>query len=335
MNTTQRKSPLKRITTSKFASVLSSMGGLIALLLIFCLLSKPFSTADNLIGITLQVAIYAVLASGISFVLIIGGAELSAGSTVGLTGVLLGLAIRAGIPLWACFVLTLLAGAVLGAFNGFMVTKMHLIPFIATLGTQYMYRGFTYLLSNGTSISIREVVKNDADLEFLKGLGAGKVFNVIPILTVVMVAFALIVGIILSKTILGRKIFATGSNVDAARLSGINTDRITIIAYIFSGVGGALAGIMLTTRLLSAQPTAGTSYELEGIAASVIGGVSMMGGQGSISGAVMGAFVVGVMRNGLNIMGVNAFIQQVITGLIIIVAVYGDIMRRRREANRK
>lgn len=326
---------LKRRTTSKFASVLGGMAGLIGLVVIFALLSEPFRSLDNLIGISLQVAIYAVLACGISFVLIIGGAELAAGSTVGLTGVLLGLFIDAGIPIWASFILVLIAGALLGAFNGFLVTKMHLIPFIATLGTQYMYRGFTYILSSGTSISIRQVVKSERDLAFLRTFGSGKVFGVIPMLAVVMVIFAVIVGVILSKTILGRRIFATGSNVDAARLSGINTDLITTIAYMFSGTGAALAGIMLTARLLSAQPTAGTSYELEGIAAAVIGGVSMMGGQGSIAGAVMGAFIVGVMRNGLNILGVNSFVQQVITGLIIIVAVYFDIMRRRSEANRK
>lgn len=325
----------KQRTTSKFASVLGGMAGLIGLVVIFALLSEPFRSLDNLIGISLQVAIYAVLACGISFVLIIGGAELAAGSTVGLTGVLLGLFIDAGIPVWVSFILVLVAGAFLGAFNGFLVTKMHLIPFIATLGTQYMYRGFTYILSSGTSISIRQVVKSEKDLAFLRTFGSGKVFGVIPMLAVVMVIFAVIVGIILSKTILGRRIFATGSNVDAARLSGINTDLITTIAYMFSGTGAALAGIMLTARLLSAQPTAGTSYELEGIAAAVIGGVSMMGGQGSIAGAVMGAFIVGVMRNGLNILGVNSFVQQVITGLIIIVAVYFDIMRRRSEANRK
>ena len=142
-------------------------------------------------------------------------------------------------------------------------------------------------------------------------------------------------SIVLSKTVLGRKIFATGSNVEAARLSGINTDKITTIAYMFSGGMAGLAGIMLTTRLLSAQPTAGVIYELEGIAASVIGGVSMMGGQGTIPGAVMGAFIVGIMRNGLNLMGVNTFWQQIITGVIIIVAVWADIMRRRREVSKK
>ncbi|MEG1516126.1 MAG: ABC transporter permease [Clostridia bacterium] len=325
----------RRIASSKFGSILGSMLGLIVLVLIFSVLSEPFRAVNNLVGITLQVSIYGVLACGIAFVLIIGGAELSAGSTVGLSGIVLGLLLQKGMPTLPSFILVLLCGAFLGAFNGFLVTKMHLIPFIATLGTQYMYRGFTYMLSAGTSISIRKVVSSEQTLEMLKNFGSGKLFGVIPMLTVVMFVFAVVVGIILSKTVLGRKIFATGSNVEAARLSGINTDRISIIAYAFSGIGAALAGIMLTTRLLSAQPTAGTSYELEGIAAAVIGGVSMMGGQGTISGAILGAFVVGVMRNGLNILGVNSFVQQVITGMIIIGAVYIDIMRRRREAKRK
>ncbi|QNM05253.1 ABC transporter permease [Qiania dongpingensis] len=322
-----------KITRTKFANFLGSMAGLFGLIIIFSILSRAFLTVDNVISITLSVAIYATLACGISFVLIIGGAELSAGSVVGVAGAIFCVSLRAGIPAWICIIITIGCGILCGLFNGFLVTKMHLIPFIATLGTQYIFRGATYIISSGSSISVREVA-SEGDLAGLKFIGSGKILG-IPMLVYIMVICAVILTIVLSKTTLGRKIFATGSNVEAARLSGISTDKITTIAYMFSGGMAGLAGVMLTTRLLSAQPTAGTSFELEGIAASVIGGVSMMGGQGTIPGAVMGAFIVGIMRNGLNLLGVNTFWQQVITGVIIIVAVWADIMRRRREASKK
>ncbi|MCD2491640.1 ABC transporter permease [Lacrimispora sp. NSJ-141] len=322
-----------KIARTKFANFLGSMAGLFGLIIIFSVLTRTFLTVDNFISICLSVAVYATLACGISFVLIIGGAELSAGSVVGVSGAVFCVSLRAGIPAFACILITLACGMLCGLFNGFLVTKMHLIPFIATLGTQYIFRGATYIISNGSSISVREVA-SEGDLPVLKFIGSGKILG-IPMLVYIMVICAIILSIVLSKTVLGRKIFATGSNVEAARLSGINTDKITTIAYMFSGGMAGLAGVMLTTRLLSAQPTAGMSFELEGIAASVIGGVSMMGGQGTIPGAVMGAFIVGIMRNGLNLMGVNTFWQQIITGVIIIVAVWADIMRRRREASKK
>lgn len=325
----------KKISSSKMLDFIKSLVVLVLLIILFAALSEPFRTVGNMVSIALSVSIYGVLACGVSFVLISGGADISIGSTVGLTGVVLGLLLRGGMAAIPAILVALVLGALLGVFNGFMVTKMHMIPFIATLGTQYAYRGLTYILSSGTSISIRDSARDSGTLEFLKTFGSGKVFNQIPILIPVMFAFAIITGIVLSKTVLGRRIYATGSNPEAARLSGISTDLIMMIAYGFSGLGAGLAGVMLTVRLLSAQPTAGTSYELEGIAASVIGGVSMMGGQGNIAGAIVGAFVIGVMRNGLNILGVNSYVQQVVTGAIIIGAVYIDIMRRRREEARK
>lgn len=320
-----------KMRSSKMYAFAKSLLVLVILILIFSILSEPFRTVNNMVSIALSVAIYGVLACGISFVLICGGSDISIGSIVGLSGVFMGILIREGFDAVPAILLTMLCGAVLGGINGLMVTKMHMIPFVATLGTQYAYRGLTFIFSGGSSISIRTAARDEATLDFLKVLGSGKIFGTIPILIPVMFTFAIIVGIALSKTVFGRRIYATGSNPEAARLSGINTDFIMTAAYAISGLGSGLAGVMLTTRLLSAQPTAGTSYELEGIAASVIGGVSMMGGQGNIAGAVVGAFVIGVMRNGLNIMGINSYVQQVVTGLIIIGAVYLDITRRRKE----
>lgn len=332
MQATDKK---KKLTSSKMFDFVKSLMVLLILILLFAVISAPFRTINNMINIALSVAIYGVLACGMSFVLISGCSDISIGSTVGLTGVVLGMLIRAGFGPIPAILLTVLAGAFLGTLNGLMVTKMHLIPFIATLGTQYAYRGLTYILADGSSISIRTVAKDEATLNLLSTLGSGKIFNYVPILIPVMFAFAIITGVLLSKTVFGRRIYATGSNPEAARLSGINADRIITSAYAICGAGAGLAGVLLTTRLLSAQPTAGQSYELEGIAASVIGGVSMMGGQGNIAGAIVGAFVIGVMRNGLNITGVNPYVQQVVTGLIIIGAVYLDIMRRRREEAQK
>lgn len=329
------KAIIKKFTSSKVYDFAKSLIVLVILIILFAVLSEPFRTAGNMVSIALSVAIYGVLACGVSFVLISGGADISIGSTVGLTGVLFGLMIQKGMGPYTAIILTLVAGAFLGALNGLMVTKMHMIAFIATLGTQYAYRGLAYIFSGGTSISIRSVAKDEKTIEILQKIGSGKILNQIPILIPIMFVFAIITAVILAKTVLGRRIYATGSNMEAARLSGISTDFIMTTAYAFSGLGAGLAGVMLTTRLLSAQPTAGTSYELEGIAAAVIGGVSMMGGTGNIAGAIVGAFVIGVMRNGLNIMGVNSYVQQVVTGLIIIGAVYLDIMRRRREENRK
>lgn len=323
-----------RLRGSKFINIVGSMAGLFGLMILFALTSDVFLTTSNLLTITLQVANYAILACGVSFVLIIGGAELSIGSILGLSGVICALSIKSGIPVEAAILLALGTGILCGVFNGLLVTRLHLIPFIATLGTQYMFRGFTQILSNGTSISIREVA-SDRGLKILEFIGAGKLLGFIPMPTVIMLIFAAILSVVLAMTTLGRKIFATGSNVEAARLSGINVNRITTIAYAFSGGMAGLAGVVLTSRLLSAQPAAGTGYELEGIAAAVIGGVSMMGGQGSIPGAVLGALIIGVMRNGLNLLGINSFWQMVVMGGIIIVAVYFDLMRRRREMSEK
>jgi len=280
------------------------------------------------------VAVYATLACGVSFVLIIGGAELSAGSILGLSGVVFALTLRNGVPVLAAILLSIITGALCGIFNGFLVTKMNLIPFIATLGTQYMFRGLTQIFSGGNSVAIRSAA-SEADLGIIETIGSGKIFGFIPMPTIIMLIFAVILTVVLSTTTLGRKLFATGSNREAARLSGINTQLITIIAYSFSGLMAGIAGVVLTSRLLSAQPTAGIGYELEGIAASVIGGVSMMGGEGSVPGAVLGAFIIGVMRNGLNLLGVNVYWQNFVMGAIIILAVYFDLTRRRRELNNK
>ncbi|MDR1112244.1 MAG: ABC transporter permease [Bacteroidales bacterium] len=306
--------------------------GFAILMLVLSILTPNFFTASNLMTVTLQISVYALLACGIAYVLIVAGAELSAGSIVGLTGMCFVVGLKLGLPVVPSIIFGLLSGLACGLVNGFLVTKMHLIPFIATLGTQYVYRGFTNLLTTGTSVSVRALV-TDEWIKRLTFLGGGKVLGFLPVPTIVVFFFALVHHFILSKTILGRRIYAVGSNEEAARLSGINKDKVTIVAYCMSGLMAGVAGIMLTCRLMSALPTAGMSYELEGIAAGVIGGVSMMGGQGTIIGALLGALIIGVMRNGLNLIGVNTYWQMVFTGAIIIFAVFLDIIGRYRSEN--
>ncbi|MCC8180864.1 MAG: ABC transporter permease [Planctomycetes bacterium] len=319
----------------KLIQILSKMGvflGLIILMVVISLMTPKFLTVNNLLVVTLQISVYALLACGVSYVLIVAGAELSAGSIVALSGMGFVVGLQFSLPVVPAIILGLIIAFLCGLLNGILVTKMHIIPFIATLGTMYIFRGFTQLLTTGTSVSVRALVSPEWN-NALKFLGGGRVFGFIPVPTIIVLVFVIIHYIILGKTTLGRRLYAVGSNPEAARLSGINIHRVIITAYCISGFMAGVAGLMLTCRLMSAQPTAGLMYELEAIAASVIGGVSMMGGQGTIQGAVLGAFIVGVMRNGLNLIGVNTYWQTVFTGAIIILAVYIDIMSRYRKEN--
>lgn len=311
-----------------------SLAGLILLIFAFAVLSPVFFTINNLFTVTLQMAIYALLALGISYVLLVGGAELSAGSVVGVTGMVFVLAMQSGFHVILAMVSALLTGIFCGFCNGFMVTKMRMIPFIATLGTQYIARGVTQLLSKGSSVSLRTAVPEEDIYRTLTFFGSGKIFGYIPMATVLVAVFYVIHRIILNRTGFGRKVYAAGSNVEAARLSGINSDRIIIGAYVISAVMATVAGLLLVMRVTTAQSTAGVGYEFEGIAASVIGGISMMGGEGNVTGCLIGAATLAVMRNGLNLLGINTFWQNIVTGIVIITAVYLDIRRRYKEAEK-
>lgn len=330
----ERKFSMKKLRSLPGFKFVESLVGLFALIVVFSLLSPKFFTLNNLLTVTLQMAIYALLAMGISYVLIIGGAELSAGSVVGLSGMLFVVFLSNGIPVFFAALLSLVISVVIGIFNGFMVTKMHMIPFVATLGTQYIARGFTQILSSGSSISLRTALPDDGALSVMSFIGSGRIFDIIPFATVIVLVFLVIHYLLLNKTTLGRKIYAVGSNPEAARLSGIKSDKTTIIAYTISACMAGIAGLMLVMRVSTAQATAGTGYEFEGIAASVIGGISMLGGEGHITGAIIGAAILAVMRNGMNLIGINAFWQNVITGFVIIFAVFIDIRRRRKESVR-
>jgi ribose transport system permease protein len=282
------------------------------------------------VTILLAAGIYIVLAQGMSFVLISGATDLSAGSVVGVSGTICALCmVQFGMPLLPSVLLGLLSGVLCGLLNGFLVTKARLIPFIATLGTQWVFRGIANILSNGIPVNVRDSsIPNMAESFYT--ISAGRVFN-IPVSAYIFVITGLALTFLLSRTVLGRNLYAVGSNSEAARLSGINVVKTKMLAYVICDGMAGLAGIILASRLMSSQPGAGEGYHFEGIFAAVIGGVSLSGGTGTILGAIIGAFVVAILRNGLNLNGVGTFWQQVILGVIILIAVYVDNIRTERQ----
>jgi ribose transport system permease protein len=213
--------------------------------------------------------------------------------------------------------IALLAGGGLGSLNGVVIAKGKVAPFIATLGTMTLLRGLALVLSNGSPIS-------GFSSEFFGMLGGGYVARLIPVPVVLMLAMFATFWFVLTRTIFGRHVYATGGNAEAATLSGVNISRVQILVYTISGAMAALAGVILTSRLDSAQPTAGAGYELDAITAVVLGGTSLSGGRGWIFGTLVGALLIGVLNNGLNLMGVSAFYQQVVKGSVILLAVLLD-----------
>jgi len=314
-------------TVQKFMA----FGVLILLIILFGALSGgKFIAVNNLLTVVLQITPYAILGFGLTFVLITGGTDLSAGSVVGFGGIICAKCITQGYGLFISIVVGIAAGALTGVINGLVITKMNVTPFIATLGTQFAFRGLTQLVGAGKPVSIQSLENKEIVSQF-KFIGGGTVFGKIPFPAIIMLVLAIIMGIVLAKTGFGRRLYAVGSNEEAARLSGINVFKTKLLAYVLCGATSAMAGILLAARLASAQSNAGTGYELEGIAAAVIGGTSVMGGEGGILGTIIGAAVMGVLRNGLNLVKVDAFVQMVIIGAIIIIGVWYDTLRRKKQ----
>lgn len=313
---------LKKSNLSKQGKqALRTLSILIILSLIFEISSKGlFLTLSNILTIALQTSIYAIIAIGQTYAIITSGIDLSIGSNIALSGVIATFLMANGVPIPIAILVGLLSGCITGLINGIIVAYADLPPFIATLGTMSVIRGAVLLITGGLSIS------NLPDAFAI--LGNGNILG-IPIPTIIMVIIAIIFGFVLSNTIFGRYIYAIGSNFEAARLAGINNRRVLVMVYIVSGFLAACGGIILSSRVISGQPGAGAGYELDAVAASVIGGASLFGGKGSTLGAVLGAFVLGALKNGLNIVGISAFWQQVATGLILIAALYFDKLRQR------
>ncbi|ALS77627.1 ABC transporter permease subunit [Planococcus kocurii] len=291
--------------------------GLILIMVIITILNPDFLSVSNLMNVLRQVSINALIAFGMTFVILTGGIDLSVGSTLALTGAVTAGMMASGIDPIFAMLLGLLLGAVLGAINGIIIAKGKVAPFIATLATMTIYRGLTLVYTDGRPIS------GLGDSLTFQMLGKGY-FLGIPIPVVTMIVSFGILYFILKKTTFGRRVYAVGGNEEASILSGINADRIKIYVYSLLGLLAALASLILTSRLNSAQPTAGEMFELDAIAAVVLGGTSLTGGRGWIVGTLIGALIIGVLNNGLNLIGVTSFFQQVVKGAVILLAVLLD-----------
>lgn len=307
-----------------------AFSALIVLALGFSLASPYFRTFDNLVGILLATAVNGVLALGVTFVIITGGIDLSVGTVMTFSAVMTGVFItKMGLPIPIGILGGILAGSTAGLVNGLMISRMKIPPFIATLGMLYATKGLSLVISG-----LKPIYFNDtpAFREMAMGSILGKIipgFN-IPNAVLVLFGAAIIASLILSRTILGRYTYAMGSNEEATRLSGVNVASWKTAVYTLCGSFAGLAGVLISARLNSAQPALGAGYELDAIAAVVIGGTSLSGGEGSILGTVIGAFVISILTNGLRILSVPQEWQMVVTGGIVVMAVYLDILRRKQ-----
>ncbi|MDB5081815.1 MAG: inner-rane translocator [Chloroflexi bacterium] len=304
-----------------------AFGALIVLIFIFSLASPNFLQFNNIVGILLATAVNGVLAIGVTFVIITGGIDLSVGTVMTFSAVIAGEVITVGqMPVPLGILAGLLAGGFAGFVNGILIAKLKIPPFIATLGMLNVARGLALVISG-----VKPIYFNDTP-EF-NSIAMGNVIPAIEIPNAVLILFAaaIIASLVLNRTILGRYTFALGSNEEAARLSGVNVDRWKIAVYTLTGLFSGLAGILIASRLNSAQPALGQGYELDAIAAAVIGGTSLNGGEGSILGTIIGAFIISTLTNGLRILSVPQEWQIVVTGAIVILAVYLDVVRRRKK----
>ncbi|PFO08672.1 ribose ABC transporter permease [Bacillus sp. AFS076308] len=291
--------------------------GLIILFVIVSVLNPSFLEPLNILNLLRQVSINALIAFGMTFVILTGGIDLSVGAILALSSALTAGMIVSGLDPILAIIVGCLLGGIMGIVNGLMITKGKMAPFIATLATMTIFRGLTLVYTDGNPIT---------------GLGDNYLFQLfgrgyflgIPVPAITMILMFTLLYIILHKTPFGRKTYAIGGNEKAAIISGIKVQNVKVIIYGLSGLLSALAGAILTSRLNSAQPTAGTSYELDAIAAVVLGGTSLSGGKGRIFGTLIGALIIGTLNNGLNLLGVSSFYQMVVKGIVIAIAVLLD-----------
>lgn len=310
---------------------------LFAVFIFFAFAAPNFLSTANLILMSKHVALNAFLAMGMTFVIITGGIDLSVGSIVGLCGMVAGGLVLYGIDTGVGYtiyfsvpeiiLITLLVGVAVGVVNGLLITKLNVAPFIATLGTLYVARGLALLSSDGQTFP-NLVGREDLGTTGFGFLGSGLILG-LPMSIWILVVMALAAAYVARSTPIGRHIFAVGGNERAARMSGIRVDRVKMFVYMFSGFCAAIAGLVISSELMAAHPATGNSFELNAIAAAVLGGTSMSGGRGTIGGTIIGAFVIGILSDGLVMMGVSSFWQMVIKGLVIIIAVVVDQAQRK------
>lgn len=292
-----------------------SLFGLLVLCIIVSILSPRFLSIANIKNVLTQVSVNTIIAIGMTFVILTGGIDLSVGSSLAISGAVAATIVKVTGNVFLAIVSALLIGIIVGVINGIFISKGKIQAFIVTLATMTIFRGVTQVYTNGTPVS-----------GLGKSFGAigNKTFLGIPIPVVITLIVFLISYYVLSETRYGRYLYAVGGNEDSARLSGINTDKVKTIVYIISGITAALSGIIVTSRIGSASATAGAGYELDAIAAVVLGGTSLAGGEGSIAGTIIGALIIGVLNNGLNLMNVSPYYQLIVKGLVILLAVMID-----------
>ena len=312
---------LRRDFFSHYARQLGTLSGLLGLCAVLSALTPHFFTVSNLLNVAEQAAIIAIVAVGMTFVIITGGIDLSVGSVLAFAGVVMASVLHAGAPVPLALLVALGTGLFCGLLNGALITVGRLPPFIATLGMMSVARGTALMFTEGRPVS--------GFSGGFRSLATGEVLG-IPVSVVIMVGVYSVAHVVLTRTKLGRYTYAIGGNEEAALLSGVNVRFYKAAVYGISGMLSGLAAVILTARLNSAQPIAGMMYELDAIAATVIGGTSLLGGEGTVVGTLIGALIMAVLRNGLNILGVSSFVQQVVIGSVIIAAVLIDMWLKRR-----
>ncbi|PCK19648.1 ribose ABC transporter permease [Bacillus pumilus] len=312
---------MKPLTSNgRFDHIMQKLGpflGLIILVAIVSILNPAFLEPLNILNLLRQISINALIAFGMTFVILTGGIDLSVGAILALSSALTAGFIVSGMDPILAIIVGCIIGALLGMVNGLLITKGKMAPFIATLATMTIFRGLTLVYTDGNPIT--GLGSNYAFQLFGRGYFLG-----IPVPAITMLLTFIVLWVLLHKTPFGRRTYAIGGNEKAAFISGIKVPRVKIMIYSLAGFMSALAGAILTSRLNSAQPTAGTSYELDAIAAVVLGGTSLSGGRGRIVGTLIGVLIIGVLNNGMNLLGVSSFYQSVVKGIVILIAVLLD-----------
>ncbi|MBR2484610.1 MAG: ribose ABC transporter permease [Oscillospiraceae bacterium] len=322
-----------RLDTKKLSAKIGEYAVFIALILLVAamtIFADGFATSSNLLNLLRQAAFNGLIAFGMTMVILSDGIDLSVGSVFALSAIICAELIMGGMNAVFAVLIALAAGTVLGLISGFLVAKCRLQAFIATLITMTAYRGLAYIITDGRPIS-RLAESATSGTFFFKAMGKGNLLFFetvkIPIPALILILAFAVVWFLLTKTTFGRRIYATGSNAKCAKLVGVDTAKIKMACYGISGFLAALAGLLMCSRLNSAQPTFGDGYELDAIAATALGGTSMAGGRGKITGTIAGVLIIAVLNNGLNIMDVSSYYQQVIKAAVILVAVLSDRKR--------
>lgn len=303
---------------------LGILGVLILLVIVATIITPQFLETSNLINLLRQISIIGIIAIGMTFVILTKGIDLSVGSTVAVVAVISADLLSHGVPVYLVLIIGMLVGIILGSINGLGVSIGGIPPFVMTLGLMVAGRGIAMTYANGQPISVGEAA------EKISWLGRGSLLG-IPVPVIVFILVTLLAFVVLRYTPFGRAVYAVGDNKEAARLTGINVNFIEFSTYAISGLCAALTGLILISRLSVGEPSAGTEYELEAIAMVVIGGTSLFGGIGGVMGTAVGASIIGIITNVLNLVGINPFSQQIVKGAIIILAVFIETMRMRKQ----